>query len=173
MDFMKPILLIDKWLEKISGWMLVFLLGIMIVMAFGQVILRNFFDSSIDWGDIFLRHLVLWVGYFGAVIATGEGRHLRIEFVSNLVPQKVRKIFFIITSTFAAVICYFLMQAAITFVQLEMESKTTLILEMQSWYFVVIIPVGYAMVSFRFIVRALNWLVEIFRGNWETSEVHH
>ena len=48
MDFMKPILLIDKWLEKISGWMLVFLLGIMIVMAFGQVILRNFFDSSIE-----------------------------------------------------------------------------------------------------------------------------
>ncbi len=170
---MKPILLIDKWLEKISGWILVLLLGIMIVMAFGQVILRNFFDSSIEWGDIFLRHLVLWVGYFGAVIATGEGRHLRIEFVSKLVPQKIRKIFFIITSIFAGAICYFLMQAAISFVQLEMESKTTLILDLQSWYFIIIIPIGYAMLTFRFIVRALNWLVEIFQGNWETSEATH
>ncbi len=170
---MKPILLIDKWLEKISGWILVSLLGIMIVMAFGQVILRNFFDSSIEWGDIFLRHLVLWVGYFGAVIATGEGRHLRIEFVSKLVPQKIRKIFFIITSIFAGAICYFLMQAAISFVQLEMESKTTLILDLQSWYFIIIIPIGYAMLTFRFIVRALNWLVEIFQGNWETSEATH
>ena len=170
---MKPILLIDKWLEKISGWILVSLLGIMIVMAFGQVILRNFFDSSIEWGDIFLRHLVLWVGYFGAVIATGEGRHLRIEFVSKLVPQKIRKIFFIITSIFAGAICYFLMQAAISFVQLEMESKTTLILNLQSWYFIIIIPIGYAMLTFRFIVRALNWLVEIFQGNWETSEATH
>ncbi len=170
---MRPILLIDKWLEKISGWMLVSLLGIMIVMAFGQVILRNFFDSSIEWGDIFLRHLVLWVGYFGAVIATGEGRHLRIEFVSKLVPTKIRKIFFIITSIFAAVVCYFLMQAAISFVQSEMESKSTLLLDLQTWYFIIIIPVGYGMLSFRFIVRALNWLVEIFRGNWETSEVSH
>ena len=170
---MKPIMIIDKWLEKISGWMLVSLLGIMIVMAFGQVILRNFFDSSIEWGDIFLRHLVLWVGYFGAVIATGEGRHLRIEFVSKLVPQKIRKIFFIITSIFAGVICYFLMQAAISFVRLEMESETILILNLQSWYFVIIIPIGYAMLSFRFIVRALNWLVEIFQGNWETSEATH
>lgn len=166
-------MLVDKWLEKISGWILVSLLGIMIVMAFSQVILRNFFDSSIEWGDIFLRHLVLWVGYFGAVIATGEGRHLRIEFVSKLVPQKTRKIFFIITSIFAGIICYFLMQAAISFVQLEMESETTLILDLQSWYFIIIIPIGYAMLTFRFIVRALNWLVEIFQGNWETSEATH
>ena len=170
---MKSILIVDKWLEKISGWILVSLLGIMIVMAFSQVVLRNFFDSSIEWGDIFLRHLVLWVGYFGAVIATGEGRHLRIEFVSKLVPQKIRKIFFVITSIFASIICYFLMQAAIAFVQLEMESESTLLLDLHTWYFIVIIPVGYAMLSFRFIVRALNWLIEIFRGNWETSEASH
>lgn len=170
---MKPILFIDKWLEKISGWLLVTLLGIMIVMAFGQVILRNFFDSSIEGGDIFLRHLVLWVGYFGAVIATGEGRHLRIEFVSKLVPEKPRKIFFIISSIFAGFICYFLMQAAVLFVQLEMESDSVLILDLPTWYFIIIIPVGYAMVSFRFFVRALNWSVEIIKGNWNTAEAQH
>ncbi|MEI7906244.1 MAG: TRAP transporter small permease [Bacteroidota bacterium] len=170
---MKPILLIDKWLERISGWMLVSLLGIMIVMAFGQVILRNFFESSIEWGDIFLRHLVLWVGYFGAVIATGEGRHLRIEFVSKLVPERPRKIFFVITSLFAAAICYLLMQAAISFVQLEIESGSKLILDLSSWYFIIIIPVGYAMLSFRFLVRALNWSVEMIKGNWNTEEAKH
>lgn len=170
---MKPILLIDKWLEKISGWMLVTLLGSMIVMAFGQVILRNFFDSSIEWGDIFLRHLVLWVGYFGAVIATGEGRHLRIEFVSKLVSEKPRKVFFIITSMFAGIICYLLMQASISFVQLEMESDSTIILDLPSWYFIVIIPIGYGMISFRFFIRSLNWFVEILQGNWNTAEAKH
>ncbi len=170
---MKPILLIDKTIEKISGWMLVLLLGIMILMAFGQVILRNFFDSSIEWGDIFLRHMVLWVGYFGAVIATGEGRHLRIEFVSKLVSDRPRKIFFIITSIFAGIVCYLLMLAAVSFVQLEMESESTLILDLPGWYFIAIIPAGYAMVAFRFFVRALVWTVEIFRGNWSTGEVRH
>lgn len=170
---MKPILLIDKWLERISGWMLVSLLGVMILMAFSQVILRNFFSTSIEWGDIFLRHLVLWVGYFGAVIATGEGRHLRIEFVSKLVPEKPRKIFFVITSLFAGIICYFLMQASIGFVQLEIESNSKLILDLPSWYFIIIIPVGYAMLSFRFFVRSLNWSVEMIKGNWITEEVRH
>lgn len=170
---MKPILLIDTWLEKITGWILVALLGTMIAMAFGQVILRNFFESSIEWGDIFLRHLVLWVGYFGAVIATGEGRHLRIEFLSKMVPEKPRKIFYIITSIFAGIICYFLMQASISFIDLEMESTSTLILDLPTWYFIVIIPVGYALISFRFFVRVVKWTVEIIHGNWNTAEAKH
>ena len=170
---MKPILILDLWLERISGWILVGLLGVMILMAFGQVILRNFFDSSIEWGDIFVRHLVLWVGYFGAVIATGEGRHLRIEFLTKLVSEKPRKVFFIISSLFAAVICYLLMQASVAFVQLEMESESTLILDLPGWYFIVIIPIGYALISFRFLVRSLSGFVEVLRGNWTTTEGHH
>ena len=164
---------VDRWLEKISGWLLVGLLGVMIVMAFGQVVLRNFFHTSIEWGDIFLRHLVLWVGYFGAVIATGERRHLKIEFVTKLVPPKMRKIFFIITNLFAAFICYFLMQASVIFVQSEIEFGSKLILDIPRWYFIIIIPIGYAIVSFRFAVHSITWLVEIVKGNWELQEVQH
>jgi TRAP-type C4-dicarboxylate transport system permease small subunit len=142
-------------------------------MAFGQVVLRNFFGTSIEWGDIFLRHLVLWVGYFGAVIATGERRHLKIEFLAKIVPSKVRKIFFIITNLFASVICYFLMQAAISFVQMEKESASLLILELPTWYFIIIIPIGYAIISFRFVVHSLTWIGEITKGNWEIVEVKH
>ncbi|MDD8018576.1 MAG: TRAP transporter small permease [Bacteroidota bacterium] len=164
---------VDRWLEKISGWMLVFFLGVMIVMAFGQVVLRNFFHTGIEWGDIFLRHLVLWVGFFGAVIATGERRHLKIEFLTKLVRPKVRKIFFVITNLFAGFICYLLMQAAIAFVNLEGESGSTLILNLPTTYFIIIIPIGYAIVSFRFVVHAIQWIEEIVKGNWEISEVQH
>ncbi|MEW5798189.1 MAG: TRAP transporter small permease [Bacteroidota bacterium] len=170
---MKPLLFIDRWFEKISGWLLILFLGIMIVMSFGQVVLRNFFDTSIEWGDVFLRHLVLWVGYFGAVIATGERRHLKIEFLTKLVPLKVRKIFFIITNLFAAFICYLLMQASISFVQLEIESESTLILDLPLWYFIGIIPVGYAIISFRFAIHSLGWISEIPKGDWEIEEVQH
>ncbi|MHB1049105.1 MAG: TRAP transporter small permease [Bacteroidota bacterium] len=170
---MKPFLIVDRWLDKISGWLVISFLGIMIVMAFAQVVLRNFFDTSIEWGDIFLRHLVLWVGYFGAVVATGERRHLKIEFVTKLVPPKVRKILFIITNLFASVVCYFLMQAAISFIQLEIEFETILILDLQSWYFLIVIPIGYAIIGFRFAVHSLGWLVEVLKGNWEIEEVVH
>lgn len=167
---MRPLLVIDRWLERISGWLLVLLLGVMIVMAFGQVVLRNFFDTSIEWGDIFLRHLVLWVGYFGAVIATGERRHLKIEFLTKIVPPKVRKVFFILTNLFAAAVSLLLMQAALSFVQLEQESGSILILELPTWWFITVIPFGYAVIAFRFAVHALGWSAEIVRGNWDIAE---
>lgn len=164
---------IDRWLDRISGWILITLLGIMIVMAFSQVVLRDLFHTSIEWGDIFLRHLVLWVGFLGAIIATGQRRHLRIEFISKMSPPKLRKIFFILTNLFAAVITYFLMQAAYTFVLLEMESEGVLILDIPRWYFITIIPIGYALISFRFAVHAIQWTVESIKGNWEIEEAAH
>ena len=65
------------------------------------------------------------------------------------------------------------MQASISFVQLEIESESILILDLPSWYFIIIIPVGYALLSFRFFVRALNWSVEMIKGNWTTAEGTH
>ena len=169
---MKFLLLLDRWLARITGWLIIFLLSVMILMAFGQVILRNFFHTGIAWGDVFLRHLVLWLGFLGAAIATGEGRHLKIEFINRLASERVRKIIYIITNLFAAAVCYFLMQASIAFVRFEMESASTLILDLPTTYFIVIIPAGYGIIAFRFSVRVLSWISEIIKGDWHLKELH-
>ena len=169
---MNLLLSIDRWLARITGWLIIFFLGVMIVMAFGQVVLRNFFHTSIEWGDVFLRHLVLWLGFLGAVIATGEGRHLKIEFINRLAPERYRKIIYIVTNLFAAAVCFFLMEAAIAFVRMEGESADTLILNLPTTYFIIIIPVGYGIIAFRFIVRSLVWTAEIIKGNWHIEEQH-
>jgi len=46
---------------------LVVLLSVMILVAAAQILLRNFFDIGLSWGDQALRILVLWVGLMGAV----------------------------------------------------------------------------------------------------------
>jgi TRAP-type C4-dicarboxylate transport system permease small subunit len=170
---MKILRLIDRALDTVAGWLIVGFLGLMIAMAFSQVILRNFFHASIEWGDIFLRHLVLWVGFLGAVIAAGERRHLKIEFISKLVSKKPHKIFLIITNFFASIVCCFLMQAAVSFVQQEVESASTLILNLPTWYFIVILPIGYAVLAFRCAAHSILWIGEIVQGNWDVAEVQH
>ena len=80
---MRILKFIDRALDVAAGWLIVGFLGVMIVMAFSQVVLRNFFHTSIEWGDVFLRHMVLWIGFLGAVIAAGERRHLKIEFIPS------------------------------------------------------------------------------------------
>lgn len=114
---MKILKFIDSALDAAAGWLIVGFLGVMIVMAFAQVVLRNIFHASFEWADIVLRHMVLWIGFLGAAIAAGERRHLKIEFISKLVSKKPHKLFLILTNFFAAAVCLFLMQAAASFVQ--------------------------------------------------------
>jgi TRAP-type C4-dicarboxylate transport system permease small subunit len=115
---------------------------------------------------------VLWLGFLGATIATGEGRHLKIEFINRLATEQTRKIIYIITNLFAAVVCYFLLRAAVSFVQFEIESASTLILNLPTTYFIIIIPIGYGIIAFRFAVRAIAWTAEIIRGDWHIKERH-
>jgi C4-dicarboxylate transporter, DctQ subunit len=170
MAALKILFWIDALIARITGWILVFLLSVMILMAFGQVALRNLFHTSLEWGDIFLRHLVLWVGFMGAVIATGQGRHLKIEFVRKVIGEKLRKIFFIITNIFAAIVCWYLLKAAASFVQYEMEAQSILILNQPTWYFVIIIPIGYGIIAFRFLVSVVQALVDVAHGEWAVKE---
>lgn len=163
---MKAILFIDRLIARIAGWLLVLVLSLMIIMSFGQVVLRDFFGSSIAWGDILLRHLVLWLGFLGATIATGDDRHIKVDFLTKFIPGKLQKIFSIFTSLFAALICYFLLNASVSFIQIGIDPNSTLILNLPTWYFVVIIPVGYGLMAFRFVVVALRRTVEIIRGDW-------
>lgn len=163
--------LVDRWLARVTGWLIIFFLSIMILMAFGQVVLRNIFHTGIEWGDVFLRHIVLWIGFLGAAIATGEGRHLKIEFVNKLAAERYRKVIYIVTNLFAAAVCVFLMKAAASFVRLEIESGSTLILDLPTTYFIIIIPAGYGLLAFRFAVRSLVWLSEIARGDWHLKEL--
>ncbi|MBI2341120.1 MAG: TRAP transporter small permease subunit, partial [Deltaproteobacteria bacterium] len=70
--------LLDKALSRTISVFLILAMAAMIVLGFLQVVLRNFFGSGISWADVTVRHLVLWVGFFGAVLATIENRHITL-----------------------------------------------------------------------------------------------
>ena len=64
------------------------------------------------------------------------------------------------------------MGAAVSFVRFEIESGSTLILNIPTTYFIIIIPIGYGVIAFRFIVRSLAWTAEIIKGDWHLKELH-
>ncbi|MDE3058844.1 MAG: TRAP transporter small permease subunit [Bacteroidota bacterium] len=164
---MKALLFVDRFIARIAGWLLVLVLSVMIVMSFGQVMLRNFFDTSIEWGDILLRHLVLWVGFLGATVASGEGRHIKLELLTKFVSARVQRILGALSSLFAALICVLLFHASIVFINIGIDPESILILHIPTWYFVVIFPAGYGLMAFRFAIVALEHIVHAVHGEWE------
>ncbi len=153
---------INSWIEKSESILLVITLSIMVVLAFLQVVLRNLFDQGILWADTFLRHLVLWVGFLGASLATREKKHINIDLFTRFFKGKIKSTLQAIVNLFAAIICWYLTSAAWTFVMDEHAANTILFSDIPAWYFQLIIPIGFLLMTFRFSIIFLEHVIEIF-----------
>lgn len=153
---------IDKNLAFLENGLIVLLLGVMVVMAFLQVLLRNFFDTGILWGDIFLRHLVLWVGFIGASLATREEKHINIDILQRVLKPSFVPYVQIFVDLVTLYICFLLMRAGIVFVASEKEAGTILFERVPAWYLQIIIPIGFGMIGFRFLLKILEKMTAIW-----------
>ncbi len=146
---------------------IVLLLSSMVILAFTQVILRNFFSMGFLWADPFLRHLVLWAGFIGASIATQQEKHITIDVITRFTSPRIANLIRIATNFFACYVTYQLAQAGWVFLQSEVESAEILLtigtIDLPAWYFQIIIPAGFALISIRFLVRTIEHILRIFR----------
>jgi TRAP-type C4-dicarboxylate transport system permease small subunit len=161
---MKLLQRVDEWIGRGEGVLLVVLLGVMVILSFVQVILRNLFSESLLWGEILLRHLVLWVGFFGAARATGEGRHITIDAFTRFLSPRAKLAARILTNTFAVVVCSSLLTASLKFFTDEIESGSTLHGDIPSWYSQIIIPAGFGLIIFHFLVRIVRGVYALRTG---------
>jgi len=160
---------LERALVRIETAVLVITLSLMIILAFSQVVLRNLFDTGLLWGDTVVRHLVLWVGFTGAALAAREERHISIDALSRFLPGISRHIARVLTSLFAVFVCLLLADASVTLMRDEMEFGGELVLGLPSWTGVMILPPGYLLVAFHFLVRAVQSIL-LATGRGEGAE---
>ena len=58
-----------------------------------QILLRNFFDIGLIWLESYLRMQVLWLAMLGAMVATREGEHIRIDLLARFIQGKLIRYF--------------------------------------------------------------------------------
>jgi C4-dicarboxylate transporter DctQ subunit len=147
---------IDQFIGRIEKFFLLVMLGSMVLVAFLQILLRNFFDTGIPWGDSLVRYLVLWVGFIGAALATREGKHINIDVFSNWLPGIGKAVNQIIIQLFSCVICGLLTYAALKFVHNEYQMEEVVFFGLPVWLLQFIIPVTCGLMTFRYALRTLN-----------------
>jgi TRAP-type C4-dicarboxylate transport system permease small subunit len=143
------------WLERTS---VVVLLLSLLMLGLVQVVLRNVFASGLFWADEVLRHLVLWIGFIGASLATHEQRHLRMDVLAQWLPHRYQVWINLLTNLLAMVGCALLSHAAYTYVTYEYAAETTLSIHLPIWVAQIILPVGFACMALRFALRAYDRL---------------
>ena len=69
----------------------VFMIG-MVVMVFGNVVLRYGFNSGISISDEMSRYCFIWQTYVGAMVAMREGGHLGVDSLVKHLPVNGKKV---------------------------------------------------------------------------------
>jgi len=136
--------------------LLVILLSSMILLAAYQVVARNFFDTGILWGDSMVRVLVLWVTFIGATIASRNDEHIRIDLLGRFMGDRSSIWMDRFRSLFTAVIAGIFAWYSLEFVLLDYEDGITAFASVPAWICEAVMPVGAALISFRYLLRALT-----------------
>jgi TRAP-type transport system small permease protein len=67
------------WFFKFLELLIVLAMVAMVVMVFGNVVLRYGFNSGITVSDEMSRYCFIWLTYIGAMVAMREGGHLGVD----------------------------------------------------------------------------------------------
>ena len=134
---------------RFEDGLLILMLGGMILLAGGQIILRNFFDTGIDWAPPLLRLLVLWLALLGGMAATRADNHIAIDLVSRFLPERLKRVADAIIRLFTAVVCGVIAWHAAEFVWMEYQDQMILFARVPAWAGEIIIPIGFASIALR------------------------
>lgn len=144
------------FVNKLEDWFLILTLAVMVVLAIAQIFYRNIFDEGVVWIDPLLRILVLWVAIGGAVVATRTDNHIRIDFFTRYISKKYIKYLQRSVYAFCVFVCGFISWHAVRFVQMDYEYKTIAFANIPAWVTELIIPIGFFMIAFRYLLLFIS-----------------
>jgi TRAP-type C4-dicarboxylate transport system permease small subunit len=153
---------LDRALSRVEFSLLVLFLSSMIILSFTQVFLRNALGTGLVWADTIIRHLVIWVGFVGAALAATEERHIGIDALTKFLPPRFKHAAQALTSLFAVIASVYLGDAAWTYLKDELTSGGELVLGIQTWQALLIIPAGYVLIAFHFLVKFVGHALGVF-----------
>jgi TRAP-type C4-dicarboxylate transport system permease small subunit len=152
---------LDRFGRIAEDALLVIILSSMILLAAGQIVLRNLLDISFIWGDEALRLMVLWLAVAGAVAASRNDKHINIDVLDRFLEGRLKSVKDILIHSFTASICGIVTWHSLLFVRTSHEYGDVLLGGVPAWLPQAILPLGFGLISYRyalFVVRDLRRL---------------
>lgn len=95
-----------------------------VVFAFLQVISRFIFNFSIAWTEELCRYLFVWMVFLGAGIGVLQRKHIAVDIVPNLVPDRYRKYYNVLLDLMIIAFCLLLIRYGAVFASKAMRQRS-------------------------------------------------
>jgi C4-dicarboxylate transporter DctQ subunit len=144
---------------------LLVLLGTMIGVAVFQIINRQLLGGTFGmaWADELVKMIVLWLAMVGSIAACRDNKHIRIDLITHILSGTIVSWIKVVVDLFAAAVCAMIAWQAWRLIGEERTWGDVILGDVPLWLAHAIVPLAFALVSYRFLVRVFSLLHGIFR----------
>ena len=143
----------NAFLGKIEAGFLCLIVAMMIGLAILKIVMRYVFSASLLWSDTMLQHLTLWLCFLGAALASCERRHISIDVLNRILPDKYTRWTNLVIDAAALVVIAILAYYGFLFLGDEQSSEAVLIGSVPLWWAKTIIPCGFVLIGIHVVLQ--------------------
>lgn len=151
--------------QNIERWLLLIFYVMLVLTMFVEVVRREVFAYSSIWGEEVVRYSFIYLAWIGAAAAVKERGHIRIDVLMQYVSPRVKALLYVLGD---------LVMAGVAVVALYWSFETVLVsakfgsvthgLRISQVWFLMAVPLGFALVLFRLAQSFLRDIVDLRDG---------
>ncbi len=100
--------MVQRWTVKLLEWTVISVLGMMVLLVFGNVVLRYGFNSGIIFTEEVSRFLFIWLTFVGSVLTLRNNAHLGVQTLTKLLPLAGKKVCKLVNDVLTLACCVLL-----------------------------------------------------------------
>jgi TRAP-type transport system small permease protein len=117
------------------GVLMVTCLALMVVMVFGNVVLRYGFNSGITMSEELSRWLFVWMTFFGAVVAVRRHTHLGTDSLIVRLPPAGKKACFMAAHVLMLYMCWLMARGAWAQSVINYQTTSAVMGASMAWFY--------------------------------------
>ncbi|MEY2803624.1 MAG: 2,3-diketo-L-gulonate transporter small permease protein YiaM [Pseudomonadota bacterium] len=110
-------------------------LAVMVVLVFGNVVLRYGFNSGITTSEELSRWLFVWLTFLGAIVAMKDGAHLGTDALVSRLGRRGKRVLFVIGHVLMLYVCGLLFQGSLELVRINLSATSAVMQVSMGWFY--------------------------------------
>jgi TRAP-type C4-dicarboxylate transport system permease small subunit len=132
---------LDQILAKGEAAALIFLLSLMTLVVFLQVVFRYGLTQPLSWSEEMARYLFVWLSVLGAALGLQKGGHFGLDLIHRLLLEKGKRLIRIVTLLLMGWVVVVILIQGIVLVQKTSLQESPAMLISMAWAYGAL-PVG-------------------------------
>ena len=142
----------------VLNYLLAIALALMVVLVFGNVVLRDAFNSGISLSEELSRWLFVWMTFLGAVVALGDRAHLGTDMLVGRLGRRGKQLCLALAYLAMLGVCWLVFRGALEQTRINWDTTSAVMEVSMAWFYAsgMVFAVLGALIVLRDLLRLLS-----------------